>query len=67
MHGDRPDTQDRNARGKYFNSTGAFDKHRTGAYGIDRRCMATEEMTAAGMATNAGGYWIATAFEEFDR
>src|SRR5262245_60812392 len=37
------------ACGEYFNSTHAFDKHRIGAYGKDRRCMTIEEMTAAGM------------------
>lgn len=44
--------------GKFFNSTGAFDKHRTGAHGKDRRCMTADEMIAKGMDTNADGYWV---------
>jgi len=51
------------ACGKYFNSLAGFDKHRTGAYGVDRRCMTTDEMTSSGMATNAGGYWVTALFE----
>lgn len=42
----------------FFNSLYAFDKHRTGKHGIDRRCMTEDEMRAAGMSTNALGYWI---------
>jgi hypothetical protein len=45
---------------EYFNSTGAFDKHRTGKHGVDRRCMTTEEMIAKGFSLNAAGYWIAS-------
>ena len=44
--------------GLYFNSVAAFDKHRTGKHGQDRRCMGAEEMVAAGMVANARGYWI---------
>jgi hypothetical protein len=43
---------------KYFNSTFAFDKHRIGQFGIDRRCMTTEEMEAKGMCVNAHGFWV---------
>lgn len=42
----------------YFNSTAAFDKHRTGQHGVDRRCLTSDEMTARGMAKNAGGFWV---------
>ena len=45
---------------EYFNSTGAFDKHRTGKHGVDRRCMTTEEMIDKGFSLNASGYWIAS-------
>lgn len=44
--------------GEFFNSTGAFDKHRTGAHGKDRRCMSDEEMRMKGMDINADGYWV---------
>lgn len=43
---------------QYFNSNLAFDMHRTGRHGHDRRCMTTPEMTAKGMSVNAAGFWI---------
>lgn len=54
-------TGDRNqcpSCGEYFNSTKAFEKHRTGDFGIDRRCMTREEMLAKGMAISGSGYWV---------
>jgi hypothetical protein len=42
----------------YFNSNAAFDKHRTGDHGKNRRCMTVEEMIAKGMAINSRGFWI---------
>lgn len=47
--------------GEYFNSTFAFDKHRTGEFGKDRRCLTAEEMRAKGMDKNAAGFWISSA------
>ena len=44
---------------EYFNSTYAFDRHRVGQFEVDRRCLATAEMVAKGMAKNAVGYWVA--------
>jgi hypothetical protein len=41
-----------------FNSVIAFERHRTGRYGHDRRCLTADEMLAKGMAVNAGGYWV---------
>ncbi|WP_186118298.1 hypothetical protein [Burkholderia gladioli] len=46
---------------QFFNSTAAFDKHRMGAFGIDRRCRSVEEMEAVGMCKNAAGFWITAA------
>lgn len=43
--------------GEYFNSSHAFDKHRTGIHGVDRRCLTPEEMTAAGMHFGDDGFW----------
>jgi hypothetical protein len=43
---------------EYFNSTAAFDKHRTGGHGVDRRCRTATEMLLAGMVKNAGGWWL---------
>lgn len=47
--------------GELFNSNAAFDKHRTGHFGIDRRCMTVEEMHGKGMCKNAGGWWVTAA------
>lgn len=47
---------------EYFNSESAFDAHRRGAYPA-RRCMAADEMAAAGLLRNSGGYWITRARE----
>lgn len=44
--------------GKLFNSTFAFDKHRIGKFGKDRRCMTGTEMVAAGMDVNAAGFLV---------
>lgn len=44
--------------GEHFNSSSAFDKHRTGRFGTDRRCRTVAEMLAAGMAKNTAGFWI---------
>lgn len=41
-----------------FNSNGAFAKHRTGEFGVNRRCMTATEMTEAGMVKRADGFWI---------
>lgn len=42
----------------YFNSTAAFDAHRNGAFGVNRRCLASQEMEDRGMAVNSQGYWV---------
>ena len=43
---------------EYFNSTHAFDKHRTGEHGKNRRCLTADEMEAKGMSKNSKGFWI---------
>ncbi len=43
--------------GLLFNSTAAFDKHRTGPMS-NRRCLEPDEMRARGMAQNAEGWWV---------
>jgi hypothetical protein len=53
---------------EFFNSSAAFDKHRTGAFGSpmgdgtymmhSRRCRTVAEMEAAGMAKNSSGFWV---------
>jgi hypothetical protein len=47
--------------GEYFNSTYAFDQHRTGEHGVTRRCLTVPEMEARGFVRNATGYWITKA------
>jgi len=44
---------------EYFNSSGTFDRHRTGSYDPpQRRCLSIQEMEAKGMSKNKSGYWI---------
>jgi hypothetical protein len=43
---------------EYFNSTYAFDRHRVGQFGLDRRCLTSAEMLSKGMAKNAAGFWV---------
>lgn len=42
---------------QYFNSNEAFDKHRTGKHGVNRRCMTPDEMIAKGMILPEDGFW----------
>lgn len=48
---------------QYFNSNTAFEKHRTGKHGVDRRCMTPDEMTALGMLVNDAGFWITEKYD----
>lgn len=60
--------------GEFFNSVGAFDKHRTGDYGkpvsgggyrpSSRRCLSAGEMATIGMEKNASGFWISEPMGE---
>ena len=43
---------------EYFNSTESFEKHRTGKFGVDRRCLTPDEMIAKKMSKNTAGFWI---------
>jgi hypothetical protein len=42
----------------YFNSNTAFEKHRTGEHGKNRRCRTEQEMLDLGMSVNEDGFWI---------
>lgn len=55
LYGDKNQCQ---ACKEYFNSGFAFDKHRTGKFGVDRRCKTADEMHSEGMVKNAKMYWI---------
>lgn len=46
------------ACGLYFNSVSAFDKHRSGAHGVNRHCLTVPQMEAKGMAVNSAGFWV---------
>ena len=48
---------------EYFNSNTAFDKHRTGDHGRNRRCRTPQEMTALGMLVNSAGFWITEKYD----
>ena len=60
LSGDRNQCQGCN---EYFNSTSAFEKHRTGEFGKDRRCRTEQEMTAIGMGVNQAGFWVGERWE----
>ncbi len=44
--------------GKGFNSLSAFEKHRLGNFGIDRRCATTDGMLEMGMFLPDIGFWV---------
>lgn len=46
------------ACGQRFNSLSAFDAHRRGRHGPERRCLTAEDLTARGWLVNAAGFWI---------
>jgi hypothetical protein len=48
----------------YFNSNSAFEDHRTGTFGVDRRCRTSEEMQARGYRLNKDGYWAGEPRED---
>lgn len=48
---------------EYFNSTSAFDKHRTGDHGKDRRCITKDQMEAKGMILGSDGFWRGKAMQ----
>jgi hypothetical protein len=51
--------------GQLFNSTHAFDKHRTGPHANNgRRCLTVDEMQAAGMVLGADGFWRGSAMPQ---
>lgn len=53
---------------QYFNSNTAFEMHRRGEFGVDRRCLTEEEMLARGMALNAKSFWVSELNERtFDK
>ncbi len=45
--------------GEHFNSTYAFDRHRSGEWEA-RVCLSTDQMAARGMARNARGFWVSS-------
>lgn len=55
------------ACGECFNRDRAFDRHRIGQIGVDRRCLTATEMTARGWHRNAAGFWIMDAMDSAAR
>ena len=47
---------------EYFNSVAAFEKHRIGDHGVNRRCMSPKAMYQAGMSINGAGFWISSSW-----
>jgi len=52
---------------EYFNSTFAFNKHRVGEFGKDRRCRTVEEMIEMGMSKKPDGFWIGEKNTRFNK
>lgn len=56
--------------GQLFNSTFAFEYHRTGKHGTaenpesTRRCLSIEEMKGVGMARNEAGFWVSARMSD---
>ena len=51
--------------GLQFNSTAAFDKHRTGNHKKDERvCLTVTQMSEIGMGINTRGRWVTALREE---
>ena len=48
-----------------FNSIYAFEAHRVGEIGVDRRCLGVEGMLEKGMAKNADGFWVSKPYKEW--
>jgi hypothetical protein len=42
----------------------AFDLHRVGKHGVDRRCETEDEMLKRGMFLNKDGFWITEQYKE---
>jgi hypothetical protein len=51
----------------FFFSLTAFDKHRTGDHGRNRRCRTPDEMLEKGMCLNKDGYWVSEKMTEEKR
>ena len=60
LHGDRNQCP---TCGELFNSTRAFDSHRTGDF-TARRCLSVSEMEAKGMVRGGGGFWVRSAMSD---
>lgn len=52
---------------EYFNSTSAFQKHRVGEFGKDRRCRTVDEMKSIGMMQKPDGFWIGKQNDRFNK
>lgn len=49
------------ACGQFFNRVSTFDRHRVGQFGVDRRCLTMDEMTAKGWRLNDKRFWLTEA------
>jgi hypothetical protein len=49
---------------EYFNSNRMFEKHRTGVFGVDRRCLNEQEMLDKKMLKNPAGFWIGSIMDK---
>ena len=51
---------------QYFNSNYAFERHRVGKHGEDRRCLTPEEILEKGWTKNPAGFWMTESSGHFD-
>lgn len=50
--------------GELFTRTSVFDKHRTGKFGVSRRCLTPDEMEARGMFRGEDQFWRGSRMPE---
>lgn len=51
--------------GELFTRLSVFDKHRTGKFGVNRRCLTRAEMEAEGMFRGPDNFWRGNKREGF--
>jgi len=53
--------------GEHFNGERGFDRHRVGAFGVNRRCLTVPEMLALGWFCNPAGFWAMSRLDSAGR
>jgi hypothetical protein len=53
--------------GELFKSLTAFDDHRTGKFGVNRRCLDKHEILSRGMCQNRDNLWVTREMTQQDK